>query len=151
QASPGDILWTARYNGPGSYNDSPAAIASSPDGARVFVTGYSWGSGSNYDYATTAYSGTSGTQLWVARYNGSPSNNDYANAVAVSPDGARVFVTGRSWDGNDDYFTIAYNAFTGSSLWRATYYGPSPGDDTATAVAVSPDGARVFVTGRSYG
>ncbi|MBI4728820.1 MAG: hypothetical protein HY775_04880, partial [Acidobacteria bacterium] len=35
--------------------DVARSLATSPDGARVYVTGYSPGSGSSYDYATLAY------------------------------------------------------------------------------------------------
>jgi hypothetical protein len=46
--------WAARYNGPANSYDY-AYLAVSPDGTRVFVTGYSSGTGTSYDYATVAY------------------------------------------------------------------------------------------------
>jgi hypothetical protein len=48
-------LWTNRYNGPGNGDDVPAAVAVDSSG-NVFVTGYSFNSAGNYDYATVAYS-----------------------------------------------------------------------------------------------
>jgi hypothetical protein len=71
----------------------------------------------------------------------------------VSPDGAKVFVTGRSARkaGSGDYATVAYNAATGARLWVARYNGPGNGEDNAASVAVSPSGTTVFVTGASKG
>ena len=72
------------------------------------------------------------------------------NAVAVSRDGSAVFVTGGS-DGQNskDYATVAYNVATGARLWASRYNGPENNYDEATSIGVSPDGSRVFVTGRS--
>ncbi len=150
----GRRLWASHFSGPGGpgkFEDSPDAVAVSPDGRTVFVTGYAMGWGTSYDYATVAYSAAAGRQLWVSRYTGPGNNDDSANAVAVSPDGRTVFVTGQSPSRNGDldfaYATVAYSAATGRQLWVSRYAGP--GDDFAGAVAVSPDGATVLVTGTS--
>ncbi len=149
----GATLWTARYNGPGNGGDVAYDLAVSPDGATVFVTGGSLGSGTNFDYATIAYEAATGVRLWTARYNGSGNGSDQAASLRVSPDGTTVFVTGGSGgaDGFPDYATIAYEAATGVRLWAARYHGPANISDQATALRVSPDGTKVFVTGESYG
>ena len=76
----------------------------------MFVTGYSYGSGSSEDYATVAYSGA-GVPLWTNRYNGPWNYDDKAVAMAVDGSG-NVFVTGNSYSANDnrDYATIKYSA-----------------------------------------
>jgi outer membrane protein assembly factor BamB len=52
-ASTGARLWKRRYDG-GSL-DVATDLGVSPDGSKVFVTGYSLGSASGLDYATVAY------------------------------------------------------------------------------------------------
>lgn len=92
--------------------DTPSAVAVSPNGATVFVTGTGFSGPSDDDdaYATVAYRAASGRQLWVSRYN-SPVNGNGADSVAVSPDGATVFVTGTSDNTTTGYdcATIAYH------------------------------------------
>jgi DNA-binding beta-propeller fold protein YncE len=119
----------------------------------VFVTGSSYGgSTTSYDYATVAYSATTGAQLWVKRYNGPGSGDDQAYSVAVSPNGKAVFVTGYSEGAAESraYATVAYNAATGAQLWVKRYNGPGNFGE-AYSVAVSPNGSTVYVTGYSYG
>ena len=57
-----------------------------------------------------------GSDLWIERYNGPANGTDQAASIAVSPDGGRVFVTGRSQGTNHkaDYATVAYSTATGA-------------------------------------
>src|SRR5580765_6926083 len=75
---------------------------------NVFVTGYSSGTSSNYDYLTLGYA-SSGAPLWTNSYDGPANGSDGARAIAVDNSG-NVFVTGSSWDGtNYDFVTIKYS------------------------------------------
>jgi hypothetical protein len=53
--SSGSELWAIRYNGPGNANDYTNGIAVDNIG-NVFVTGKSYGMGTDYDAATIKYS-----------------------------------------------------------------------------------------------
>jgi hypothetical protein len=140
-------LWTNRYNGPAN-RDVPPAIAVDYNG-NVFVTGSSY-NGSNYDYATIAFS-NSGAPLWTNHYDGPGNSADGARAIALDSSG-HVFVTGRSNSGSDystaDYATIAYSN-SGVPLWTNRYNGPANDVDDATGIVVDSSG-NVFVTGTSY-
>jgi WD40 repeat protein len=151
-AVPGSQLWASRYDGLAGRGGSAFAEALSPDGATLFVSGGSFGSVSG-DYGTVAYDTANGAQRWASRYSGPGSGTDYATSVAVSPDGATVFVTGHSPGGasGTDYATVAYDAATGAQRWASRYNGPAHGDDLAYSLDVSPGGATVFVTGLSKG
>src|SRR5207244_464034 len=129
-ASPGSQLWATRYNGPGNTNDNADDLGVSPDGSVVFVTGGSYRSNGVPDYATIAYDASTGSQLWVSRYNGPANAGDFAGDLRVSPDGSTVYVTGYSnrSSGYPDYATVAYDASTGSQLWVTRYNGSKFGD-----------------------
>src|SRR5438477_264552 len=75
-----------------------------------------------------------GSTAWVARYG--THKLETARAVAVSPDGARVYMTGISprAETGSDAATLAYDAATGKRLWINRYAGP--GDDGAWALAL---------------
>jgi PQQ-like domain len=121
-AATGKQLWASRYDGHGSMDndDFARAIAVSHDGGTVYVTGQGSGKTSVWDYTTVAYDAATGKQMWVTSYNGSDNNADAANALAVSPDDRRVFVTGvvRTRKTGTDYGTIAYDARTGAALGK---------------------------------
>ncbi len=100
-------------------------------------------------------SAASGDRVWAKRYAG-PGFAAAGNAVAVSPDGSRVFMTSKvsldQTNESSDIVTIAYEAGTGVPLWKARYDGPATGIndwDAPTAVTTDPSGALVFVTGFS--
>jgi hypothetical protein len=145
-------LWLSRYDGPADTNPLPTAIAASPDGSAVFVTGWSRHHSAPADYATVGYDSATGRQLWVRRYAGPGKFFDEAAAIAVSPDGRIVFVGGTSgiYAPGGGYLTIAYSASTGQQLWLRRYDVPG-GFAYAKALIVSPDGRTVFVTGYSGG
>src|SRR5438105_7779340 len=105
--------WVARYNGPGNGFDYALALAVDTLG-NVYVTGYSWGSGTQ-DYATIKYD-SAGNQEWMARYDGQ-GRDDQANALAVD-DSGNVYVTGFSGSiyTQFDCATIKYNS-AGQQAW----------------------------------
>ncbi len=146
-ASPGEQLWTARYDHSGF--DNATSVAASPDGTKVFVTGTSESQFDGYpQFTTVAYNATTGAQLWVRRDSAAIGID-----LAVSPDGTKVFVTGRTQLNDHPRFaTVAYNAATGAQLWGRRYgsdiglLGTAPG-----SLALSPDGTRVVVTGFTSG
>jgi uncharacterized delta-60 repeat protein len=144
--STGTLLWTAAYNGPGNAGDKAVQVVVDADG-NVYVTGYSWGSGTNYDYATIKYS-EAGVQLWAARYNGSAYGGDHAAALAVDSDG-NVYVTGQGVGSSlqADYYTIKYNS-SGVQQWVAIYNGMGAGGDYPYALVLD-DSSNVYVTGQS--
>src|SRR5205814_1107569 len=97
----------SRYQGSGNDTDGATAIALDHSG-NAYVTGFSVGSGGDYDYATIKYN-SMGQEQWVARYNGPGNDWDLAEHIAVDSSG-NVYVTGNSFGlGSDyDYATIKY-------------------------------------------
>jgi uncharacterized delta-60 repeat protein len=144
--------WVALYNG-GYGPDIGGAIALDASG-NVYVTGSSVGPGTCnlacIDYATLKYD-ASGTQQWVARYNGPASDSDQASAIAVDISG-NVYVTGSSigttWP-DYDYATIKYDS-SGQQQWASRYSGPGNDLDFGNSIAVDASG-NVYVTGASFG
>jgi uncharacterized delta-60 repeat protein len=147
-SSAGVPLWTNRYNGPGNYDDYATAVAVDASN-NVIVTGYSFGNGSFFDYATVQYS-SAGVPLWTKRYNGPGNSADHAQAVVVDSNNS-VIVTGysRGSGGSYDFATIEYSS-AGAPIWTNCYNGPGNNNDYANAVAVDGNN-NVIVTGRSYG
>ena len=146
-AADGGLLWEKRYNGPGSGNDIPYAVAVDASN-NVIVTGESIGSGlGNSDYYTAKYAAADGALLWEKRYNNGPGNPvDTPRAIAIDASG-NVIVTGTS---NNDYYTAKYATANGSLLWEKRYNGTANGPDLAYAAAVDA-GGNVIVTGYSSG
>jgi DNA-binding beta-propeller fold protein YncE len=143
----GARLWAKAYHlwakgfGPGDYS-VPRAIAVSPGGRRVYVTGGVPGTA----MATVAYDARTGRQLWARGF--LPKDGADALAIAASPDGTTVYVAGYSRGAGQSKFEftlIAYAAATGRLRWLRYYAKVKP--SAAVSVAVSPDGRTVYATG----
>lgn len=143
----GNEVWVRRYNGPGNFNDSAAAVVIDPEG-NVLITGSSTGSGTGMDFATIKYKPA--LQEWVALaiapYQDVGSNSPKDLAVDSS---GNVYVTG-SLGGMyaEDYATIKYNA-SGSQQWMAIFDGAGNYLDQGRALALDSSG-NVYVTGIAW-
>lgn len=139
----GTMLWASQPQA-----SIATSVAVSPNGSAVFVTASTRAPHPEY-FTTVAYNSGTGAVLWTQLYRGPIGRSMFANSIAVSPDGSKVFVTGSAAGAVvdvADYATVAYDAATGAKLWAELYSGRS-GFTGANSVAVSPDGTKVFVTG----
>lgn len=128
------------------------SVVTSPDGSTVFVTGTSeYGLGGKA--ATSAYDASTGARKWAASYPATGSlESARGTAMAISPDGATLFVTGlvgcsRCGRFYAHFMTIAYEVATGDQIWASR----DEGDGGAYAVVVSPDGRWLVVSGQADG
>lgn len=142
--------WIARYDGPAGDTDKALAIAIDSNN-NIYVTGYSYGSGTSCDYLTIKYSPDSNQPVWIARYNGPDSDFDAASAIALDSND-NIYVTGRSYSSlaSHDYLTIKYSPDSNQPVWIARYDGPAGSYDEASAIAVDGND-NIYVTGESTG
>jgi DNA-binding beta-propeller fold protein YncE len=144
QVPGGTRLWRRAYSL--GFGGGAVAVVASPDSSTVFVTGSVTGPHGHSQIGTVAYRAATGAQLWVARYRGPVNTDSNATSLAVSPDGQRVFVTGRYVGRHisSHGVTLAYQAATGASPWTAV--NPSARPIFPHGAAISPDGSTLFVT-----
>lgn len=141
-SSAGDHKWTALYPGPEDFLCGGCRAIAVDASGNVYVTGYSYGSGTGYDYATIKYD-SAGNEKWVRRYDGPTNGDDRAAAIALDSSG-NVYVTGTS---EGDYATVKYDS-AGETKWVRRYNGSANGNDGATAMALDTSD-NVHVTGYS--
>lgn len=146
--SSGMQQWMKTYNGTGSSSDSPSDLKIDASG-NVYITGYSTGVGTGYDWLTIKYDPT-GTQLWEKRFNGPGNSTDVANSLAVDASG-NIYVTGFTGSNGtgNDITTIKYNS-SGIQQWIQTYNGPGNANDNARSLILDAAG-NVYITGYSAG
>jgi uncharacterized delta-60 repeat protein len=136
--------WVKIFNGTGNGEDKAYAITID-NSDNIYITGYS--TRNSIDYTSIKYN-PSGTQQWVAYFNGSGNGEDKAYAITVDKDNF-IYITGYSASSNGSivYATIKYSS-AGTQNWVA-YYGGSAGTTSqAQAIAVDKH-SNVYVTGAS--
>jgi len=143
----GSINWIKKYNGPGNGEDKPSSVKADNSG-NVYVTGYATVSSFKVDYATVKYN-SFGDQQWVKRYDGPLNGDDFATALDIDISG-NIYVTGesRGIETCTDYATVKYNS-SGSQIWLARYNDQDSGCEIPSAIR-SDDAGNVYVTGSSY-
>jgi hypothetical protein len=107
----GVFLWDDLYTSVGVGFDEATDIKLSGTGF-VYLTGYSYESGTNNDYTTVKYD-VLGNLIWDTRFNGPSGLSDQAVKMQLDPS-ENIFVTGSSHGGvtNLDYSTIKYCQLT---------------------------------------
>lgn len=107
----GALIWERRYDGGFVQWDEGKDITSDNLG-NLYITGYSYNSGSNNNYITFKYDSL-GTQIWLVKYNGPANNSDQAFSMVVDTIG-NIYLTGLSKGSGtgDDYNTIKYCQLT---------------------------------------
>lgn len=156
----GAQVWAQRYNGPGNGIDEAHSLILDPYGS-CYITGFSMGSTSNYDYATLKYD-PNGNEVWSQRYNGpgngidkawkinlikrlcaSYNNNDYP---CWNFD---LYVTGQSTGSGtgNDFCTIKYDQF-GIQKWICRYASSGNIEDVSTTNTMRDDFGYLYAAGR---
>jgi len=92
-SSNGAIQWNSVYNGTGNQEDVSIGIDLLPNENNLVVTGKSWGTSNNFDFATVKYNSGNGTQSQVNRYSISSNTQDIPTDIKSSKNG-HVIVTG---------------------------------------------------------
>jgi len=100
----GDTNWIYRYDGPGHAGDYVNSLVYGDDG-NIYAAGWSYGSGTNYDFIVISLT-TTGDTNWVYRYNGPGNESDVANSLVYGADG-NIYAAGQSFgSGTRADFTV---------------------------------------------
>ncbi len=147
----GARVWTRRFDGGKGPEDADEAAGVAATRASVIVTGTSWTTSNDVDYATVAYEAPTGARAWARRLDEGDSDHS-ATGIVDAPDGSRVFVTGTvkaSSDTSYDFGTLAYEVADGRRAWLTRFDGPAIDwdHDVPADLAVSADGWLLVVTG----
>lgn len=142
-ASTGDSISAATYNGPQGSTDQLTAMTID-NSNNIYVTGYSSGAGTSYDFATIKYN-SSLQQQWVQRTTNS--GNDLPFYVTFDNATNYLYVTGSSQGTGTgyDYLTISYKS-DGILNWEKRENGSASSNDYASGIAVQ-DSDKIYVTG----
>jgi hypothetical protein len=131
--------WQASYDGPGSGDDEPRAIAVDSSG-NVYIAGIAESTAGDSDWLVLKYS-SSGALQWAGAYAGAAGSDDGALALSVGPQGEIAAAGYANEHGSKDYLTALLDPADGSFAWSATFNGLANGDDEARQVLVDSTGS----------
>jgi outer membrane protein assembly factor BamB len=136
----GRRLWSYSYG-----RGTAEAVATSQDGTRIYLTGNSWSDPATGGDCATVALRRSGVPVWTSRYHDPDGWSDGCLHLALSSDGAGLYVSGFTFD-SPQWLVIAYDARTGAQRWVSLL------DDywAYAGVTITPDGDRLFVTGHGF-
>jgi uncharacterized delta-60 repeat protein len=144
----GSERWDYHYDGPAGTTDVARSIVIGSDG-NLYATGYSTGSGTDYDFAVVSLT-PSGGERWVYRYDGPGSTWDEPYAITMGLDSS-IYVAGYSMgSGTDGDFTVVSLTDSGLERWVYRYDGPANRWDGAQSIIMGSD-SIVYVAGYSEG
>jgi 6-phosphogluconolactonase (cycloisomerase 2 family) len=138
----------AEIDGVGSVDGlrGASAVVVSPDGAHVYATSF-W----EHSVVVFERNAITGHLTWIQTATdgvGGIVGLEHGSDVAISPDGLQVYATGQ---GGDGVVVFSRDPMTGIITWLESELdgvGGVDGLDAAVGVAISPDGASVYVTGK---
>jgi len=147
QAAAGDTYWTHIYAGSAGKLDTIAGIAVDPTRpSLVWVLGTSVGADTHTDIVTMALDASTGSAVWVRRYDGRAHGRD--RAVAISATFGMVVVTGSSQtrvgSRATHTVTIAYVGQTGQHMWTDRFSTAS-GEEQRPIDLEGVDDGRFYV------
>ncbi|TAJ24910.1 MAG: hypothetical protein EPO68_00715 [Planctomycetota bacterium] len=141
-AATGQLAWSAPCD---HANTRWAAISTSPDGARAFVTGTD-ASFNPPRMLAAAYDVATGVRLW--QITSVPAGNEAGHSIAVTPDASRVLI------GGNQFLPISHTsrawalaAADGAILWNTTVNSPVNSVTGGHAITVSPSGEFAYLAG----
>lgn len=164
-ASSGELLWRAEHTS--ASGETGSAVAFSAGGERVYVAGSvfdldPYGFPKNSAWAIRGFETATGEKTLATTWN-APLPNANTSAMnppadmAVSPDGARVYLAGGVEHVPGRFFDItavALDTATGQQQWMYRYDGPRPKSSFDSvwyngALAMSEDGSKLAIAGYS--
>jgi hypothetical protein len=138
--------WDAFYNGPQNLYDLNSKVAVDNQG-NVYVTGSSYGSGSDEDIVTVKYD-ANGVEKWAKRFNGPGNYKDIPTDIRVDAAG-NAYVVGTSYkalgDTDFDFATLKYDT-AGNLSWVKYYDSARHMDDRPQSMGIDSAG-NVYITG----
>lgn len=138
--SNGTVNWLQTYNGTGNGQDiaSSIAILNSSMNRSIVVTGKSWGTSDNYDYATVKYNLTDGTQTLASRYSFDGNTNDCAKALTISID-LKIVITG-----------FSQLIFGGDNGVQSTYISTLSYNDYSSQLTSANNAPKIYSLSQNY-